>query len=56
MTLEQLKEYLEKRAAKRIRGDDPSDFGSNTSDAYEAGVDDGETYMAQEILAKLKGE
>lgn len=59
MNLNQLKEKLEKLAARKCWYDDPEfmvcDYsGGNQDDAYQGGVEDGEASLARDILKDLK--
>lgn len=55
--MEELKAYLEKLASRTCWTDE-DDFsamdyaGGNFDDAYNGGVDDGETQLARELLSK----
>lgn len=58
MTLEELKERMEKLASRECWQNDPEFMpheyaGGNIDDAYNGGVDDGETLLARHLLKEF---
>ena len=55
----ELIEKLKKLAQKKVLGEGEEDFnpmdasGGNFDDAYDMGIDDGEIWLAREILNKM---